>query len=101
MARTYSYIIPQYREKVLNRWPRAIVSVSMLSKVLRVLLRRMFVSCKTEYRGFNILGTTLEISGDHQQVIIVEILRYARIESILLDINVERKHRVFVVIVTS
>ena len=54
VARTYSYIIPRYREKVLNRWPRVIVSVSMLSKVLRVLLLRMFVSCKTDYRGFNI-----------------------------------------------
>ena len=66
MARTYSYIIPQYREKVLNRCPRVIVSVSMLSKVLRVLLLRMFVSFKTDYRGFNILGTALDISGDHQ-----------------------------------
>ncbi len=42
---TYSYITPQSREKVLNRLLRAIVSVSMLSKVLKALLLRMFVSC--------------------------------------------------------
>lgn len=43
----YSYIILQSREKVINRWLKVIVSVSRSSRAPRVLLLRMFVSCKT------------------------------------------------------
>jgi hypothetical protein len=36
-------IIPRFREKVSNPWPRVSESVSMLFKAKRVQLRRMFV----------------------------------------------------------
>jgi hypothetical protein len=52
VAVTYSYTTPQYREKVINRWQRVIVSVSMLAKALRVLLPRMFTSYRIFFNDF-------------------------------------------------